>query len=32
MEIELPWTEKYRSKKLDSNIVGQAAIVDRLKA
>jgi replication factor C small subunit len=32
MDIELPWTEKYRSKKLDDNIVGQEAIVRRLKA
>lgn len=32
MDIELPWTEKYRSKKLDDNIVGQDAIVKRLKA
>jgi replication factor C small subunit len=32
MDIELPWTEKYRSKKLDDNIVGQEAIVGRLKA
>jgi replication factor C small subunit len=32
MNIELPWTEKYRSKKLDDNIVGQEAIVRRLKA
>jgi replication factor C small subunit len=32
MNIELPWTEKYRSKKLDDNIVGQEAIVKRLKA
>jgi len=32
MEIELPWTEKYRSKKLDDNIVGQHEIVRRLKA
>ena len=32
MDIELPWTEKYRSKKLDDNIVGQEAIVKRLKA
>ncbi|MBN2014783.1 MAG: replication factor C small subunit [Candidatus Altiarchaeota archaeon] len=29
--MELPWTEKYRPKKLD-DIVGQDAIVDRLKA
>lgn len=32
MEIELPWTEKYRAKRLDDNIVGQEAIVRRLKA
>jgi replication factor C small subunit len=32
MEVELPWTEKYRSKKLDDNIVGQTEIVKRLKA
>jgi len=32
MDIELPWTEKYRSKRLDDNIVGQEAIVKRLKA
>ena len=32
MDIELPWTEKYRSKKLDDNIVGQEAIVRRLRA
>jgi len=29
--MELPWTEKYRPKKLE-DIVGQDAIVDRLKA
>ncbi|MFH0861233.1 MAG: replication factor C small subunit [Candidatus Altiarchaeota archaeon] len=29
--MELPWTEKYRPKKLD-DIVGQDAIVERLKA
>lgn len=29
--MELPWTEKYRPKKLD-DMVGQDAIVDRLKA
>jgi replication factor C small subunit len=29
--MELPWTEKYRPRKLD-DIVGQDAIVDRLKA
>lgn len=32
MDVELPWTEKYRSKKLDDNIVGQTEIVKRLKA
>lgn len=32
MDIELPWTEKYRSRKLDNNIVGQDEIVKRLKA
>jgi replication factor C small subunit len=32
MDIELPWTEKYRTRKLDDNIVGQEAIVRRLKA
>jgi len=32
MEIELPWTEKYRAKRLDDNIVGQEEIVKRLKA
>ena len=31
LEIELPWTEKYRSKKLDSGIVGHEEIVKRLK-
>lgn len=31
LEIELPWTEKYRSKKLDDGIVGHEEIVKRLK-
>lgn len=30
LEIELPWTEKYRSKKLDEGIVGHTEIVKRL--
>jgi replication factor C small subunit len=30
LEIELPWTEKYRSKKLDDGIVGHEEIVKRL--
>ncbi len=31
METELPWTEKYRPKKLD-DVVGQRGVIDRLKA
>lgn len=31
LEIELPWTEKYRSKKLDDGIVGHEEIVKRLR-
>jgi len=31
MDIQLPWTEKYRSKKLSDGIVGHKEIVERLK-
>jgi len=31
MEIELPWTEKYRSHDLDKGIIGHKEIVKRLK-